>query len=308
MNTPINTAMQWRHWGLLWLLSILWGGSFFFVEVAIVELPPLTVVLCRVGGAAAALWAIVLFMRLPLPSRPAVWGSFAAMGLINNVLPFSLIAWGQIYITSGLASILNATMPLFTILVAAALLADEHLTRGKIIGVLLGIAGTVLMVGVAALDGFGDNVLAMLAVLAAAVSYAFATVFGRRFRAWGVPPIVTAAGQTTGSTLILIPFALALEQPLQLAFPSTSVVLALVGLAVLSTAFAYIIYFNILASSGAVNISLVTLLLPVSTILLGVLLLDETLHQSHIAGMALIALGLAAIDGRVWRRLKGGDS
>ena len=300
----INTKMQPRDWGMLLLLSLLWGGSFFFVGVAVAELPPFTIVLCRVGFAAATLWLIMFIIRVPLPKTPALWGSFFIMGFTKNALPFSLIVWGQTQISSGLASILNATTPLFTVLIAAVLLADERLNAGKAIGVALGIGGTIVMIGPAALQGASDNALAMLAVLGATLSYAFASIYGRRFHADGMPPITAAAGQVTCATILLTPLTLIVDTPWQLPLPSAPVILAVLGLAILSTALAYVLYFRILASSGAVNISLVTFLVPISAIFLGIVILDETLELSHIAGMVLIATGLIAMDGRVWRAIK----
>lgn len=300
----INRTMSIGEWLMLITLSILWGGSFFFVEVIIDAVPPLTTVLLRVGLAAAALWCVAAALRLPFPTAPAAWGAFLIMGGLNNVLPFSLITWGQLHITSGLASIYNATMPIFTVLIAGALLADERMTAAKSIGVAAGFAGVVVLIGPSALAGIGTDVVAQAAVLAAAVSYGFASVFGRRFKRMGLPPIVVAAGQVSGSTLLLAPAALWWETPPAITSLSAAVVLSLLGLALLSTALAYILYFRILSSAGATNLSLVTFLVPLSAIALGIAFLDEPLHAQHIAGMLCIMFGLAAIDGRLWAWLK----
>lgn len=305
MNT-IASSMRAGDWGSLLVLSILWGCSFFFIELAIVELPPLTIVLVRVALAAVILWLIVLSMGLTVPRSITIWRSFAVMGLINNLLPFSLIVWGQIHITSGLASILNATTPIFTVLVAGVMLHDEKVTVNKLIGVVLGFLGTVVMIGPAALSGMDSHVLAQLAILAAAVLYAFATVFGRRFRKMGVSPMVAAAGQVTASTIFLLPVVLIVEAPQIEVFPSLSVVSALVALAVLSTALAYVLYFRILASAGATNVLLVAFLIPITAILLGVGVLGETLNSEQIQGMGMVALGLLAIDGRLMKLNRGG--
>jgi len=192
--------------------------------------------------------------------------------------------------------------PLFTVLVAGVLLVDERISRSKIAGVILGLAGATLMIGTDALSGFGTDVLAQLAVMAAAVSYGFAGVFGRRFKSLGLNPIAIAAGQVTMSSLILAPLAFFIEDPFTQPMPGIQVWAALVALAVLSTALAYILFFRILSSAGATNVSLVTFLVPVSAILLGFVFLGERLQLSHFAGMLLIALGLSAIDGRVWRK------
>lgn len=296
-HRPVMGAMEWA---LLLLLSLLWGGSFFFSKVALAELPPLLVVLGRVGLAAVALGLYLRVRRRALPRSWPVWAAFFGMGLLNNLIPFSLIFWAQTTIASGLAAILNATTPVFAILVAHALTSDEKLTAGKLAGVALGLAGVAVLVGLDALSGLDRAVAAMLACLGAALSYGFATVFGRRFRRLGIDPPVVAFGQVAATTLLMLPVALLAEAPWRLPLPGAVTWTALAGLALLSTALAYVIYFRILATAGATNLSLVTLLIPASAILLGSLFLGERLAANHLAGLALIAAGLVAIDGR-WR-------
>lgn len=293
-----NRTMGMLEWLFLITLSILWGGSFFFVGVAVRALPPFTIVTLRVVFAALVLLAIVRAMGLKMPSDRKLWAAFVGMGILNNVIPFSLIVWGQTYIASSLASILNATTPLFTVIVAHFLTTDEKMNPWRLIGVLIGFFGVVLMIGPDALRGLDANVMAQIAVLAAALAYAFAGVYGRRFRSMGVAPLVTATGQVTASSLLLIPLALAVDRPWTLSMPSPEVWGALIGLAVFSTAVAYILYFRILATAGATNVLLVTFLIPVSAILLGTVFLREHLALEHFVGMGLIGLGLAAIDGR----------
>jgi len=300
MNSAINQSMGVREWVMLIALSVLWGGSFFFVELVVQELQPLTIVSLRVGLAALALWIFVFATGLRPPRSIKPWVAFLAMGTINNVVPFTLIVWGQTHIASGLAAILNATTPLFTVIVAGVLLADEKITPIKFVGVAIGFFGAILMIGPKALSGLGADVLAQLAVLGAALSYAFAGVFGRRFKAMGIDPTITAAGQVTASSILLIPIALAFDEPMNIIALGPKSWAAIVGLAVLSTAVAYILYFRILASSGATNLLLVTFLIPVSAILLGSIVLGESLETIHFLGMALIGMGLAAIDGRLW--------
>ncbi|MCW3476717.1 DMT family transporter [Limobrevibacterium gyesilva] len=299
--------MTVAEWGLLLLLSLLWGGSFFFSKIAVQEVPPFSVVLARVGIAAAALGLYLRVRRLSVPRSLSAWGAFAGMGALNNLIPFSLIFWGQTAIASGLASILNATTPVFSILVAHFLTTDEKLSANKMAGIVLGIAGVIALVGADALTGSGRSLLAMLACLGAALSYGFANVFGRRFRRMGVAPAVGAFGQITATAIMMTPIALVFDTPWRLPPPSAPVWAALVGLALLSTALAYVIFFRILARAGATNISLVTLLVPVSAILLGSVVLGERLSAVQLAGMALIGLGLVTIDGRVWNagRLAG---
>lgn len=294
--------MSTLEWAMLIALSVLWGGSFFFNGVAVRELPPFTIVVCRVALAAVTLLLVMRIMGLKMPSDRAVWLAFFAMGLLNNVVPFSLIVWGQSHVASGVASILNATTPLFTVLVAHGFTRDEKLTPARVFGIVMGLLGVAVLIGLDALRTLGVDALAQLAVLAAAVSYAFAGVFGRRFRTLGVTPIATATGQVTASSVLLLPVALLVDQPWTLPMPSFSALAALVGIAVLSTALAYILYFRILATAGATNLLLVTFLIPISAIVLGVLVLGETLLAKHLAGMVCIGIGLAAIDGRLWKR------
>jgi len=303
-SANVNRPMTPVEWGLLLTLSVLWGGSFFFNGVAVRELPTFTVVVSRVALAALILQAALKLSGARMPRSASVWAGFFGMGLLNNVIPFSLIVWGQSHIASGVASILNATTPLFTVVVAHFLTSDEKATGGRLVGVVIGLAGVTMMISGEALASLGVNVVAQLACLAAAVSYAFAGVFGRRFKRMGVPPLATAAGQATASSLLLLPIMLIVDKPWTLATPSANALLALVGLATFSTALAYILYFRILATAGATNLLLVTFLIPVSAILLGVLVLGETLLWKHLVGMALIGLGLAAIDGRPWRALQ----
>jgi|TARA_B110000971_G_scaffold70210_1_gene71945 drug/metabolite transporter (DMT)-like permease len=300
MLAAVNTIMNRREWAMLVTLSVLWGGSFFFAEIALESLPPLTIVTLRVGLAAITLWLVVLALKLPIPNSPPIWIAFLTMGLLNNVLPFSLIVWGQSQISSGLAAILNATAPLFGVIVAGILLRDESATPLKITGVVVGFAGVIVMMDLSSIAT--SSLLAQLAILAAALSYACASVYGRRFKATGLNPILVAAGQVTGSTLLLLPIALWVDGNDHYANVPTQVWAAIISLAVFSTAAAYILYFKLLASAGATNILLVTLLVPVSAILLGWLFLEESLQTPHIIGMAMIALGLSAIDGRLWRR------
>jgi drug/metabolite transporter (DMT)-like permease len=295
-----NRVMSGADWLMLISLSLLWGGSFFFNDIAVRELPTITVVTVRVGLAAVVLMLVARigatksFAKLP-------WSAFLVMGILNNAIPFLLIVWAQTHITSGLAAILNATTPLFTVVVAHLLTPDERLTWGRVFGVMLGLAGVIVIVGPDALQSLGTDVAAQLACLGAALSYAFAGVFGRRFAAIGVSPIETAAGQTVASSLLLIPLMLIIDRPWALPAPSSATIGALIGIAVLSTALAYILYFRILARAGATNLLTVTFLIPISAIFLGFAFLGEMPQLRHLAGLACIGCGLAAIDGRAWQ-------
>ncbi len=300
----VNHKMGASEWLLLLFLSVLWGGSFFFVGVVVKVLPPFTIVALRVGLAAIVLNLIVRATGLRLPTDQRLWGAFIGMGLLNNMIPFCLIVWGQTHIASGLASIFNATTPLFTVVVAHAFTNDEKITGGRLLGIMVGFAGAAVIIGLDSFNTLGTNTLAQLAVLGAALSYAFAGVYGRRFKSFGVAPLVTATGQVTASTFLLIPLAVIVDQPWTLAMPGLETWAAMLGLALLSTALAYILYFRILATSGATNLLLVTFLIPVSAILLGAFFLEEQLGLKDFTGMGLICIGLAAIDGRLFGFLR----
>lgn len=300
----INRTMNTEEWGMLGLLSFLWGASFIFNDIAVSELPTLTVVVARVFIAALTLLAVMRLAGIEMPTEWRVWRAIMILAFINNALPFSLIVWGQSHITAGLASILNATTPLFGVIVAHLFTGDEKMTRGRMAGVLTGMAGVVILVGGDALQELGVNVLAQLAVLLAACCYAFSGVYARRFRRMGVSPLATAAGQVTASSAMLIPVMLVIDQPWTLPFPSAQTIGALAGVATLSTALAYILYFRLLATAGATNVLLVTFLIPVTAIGLGIVLLGETLYPKQIAGMILIGAGLTLIDGRLFRLLR----
>ena len=297
--TDSQLTMTGRSWALLVLLSLLWGGSFLFVELALRDLPPLTVVFGRVALAALTLHLYVLLTGQRMPTDSKLWRAFFVMGLLNNLLPFTLIVWGQVYIEGGLASILNATTPIFTVVLAHFLTVDERMTPNKVAGVCLGLVGVTVLIGPEALGGVGGNVFAQLAVVAATICYALAGIYGRRFK--GVPTTFTATGMLTATAVMMVPLVVGLEQPWHLR-PDTSTVLAVLGLALLSTAAAYLIYFYVLLVAGATNVLLVTLLIPVSAVLLGVFILGERLHWTAFVGMVLVLTGLLAVDGRVVRR------
>lgn len=296
--------MSLRIWIWLVSLSVLWGGSFFFAKVAVAELRPLTVVFGRVALAAFALNLSLWLTGQSLFRRETPWAAFLIMGLLNNLIPFSLIFWGQTQIASGLASILNATTPLFTLLVAHFITHDERIGGLKLGALVIGIGGVAVLLGPDALGGSWGTA-GQIACLGAALSYAFAGVFGRRFAKMGVAPLEAAAGQVTASTVLILPIMLIVDRPWLLpTLPGWTIWGALAGLALLSTALAYVLYFRILAVAGATNLLLVTFLIPVTAILLGAVILGEQLQPRHFAGMILIGLSLAAIDGRILRFLR----
>jgi len=295
--TATAVKMTAGDWAALIGLSLLWGGSFFFVQLAVGHLPALTIVFLRVSLAAVVLALVLGVTRTPFPRGWPVWRALLVMGLLNNVLPFSFFVMAQGQIGSALASILNATTPLFTLMVAHLATRDEKLGLAKVVGLLTGFTGVIVMMGGAVLQGSGLALLAQGACLAAALCYAFAAVWGKRFKAMAMAPMTTAFGMLAASSLILLPVVLVVDHPWALPMPGAQPLAAIAGLAVFSTALAYLIYFRLLSRAGAVNLALVTFLVPVSAIALAVLILNEALLARHIIGFALIVSGLAAIGG-----------
>lgn len=301
MTAPqsINIQMKPVEWGLLLLLALVWAGSFLFNGIAIRELPVLTIVVGRVGIASLILLLVLRWRAEPLPRDAGIWRAFLFMGLFNNVLPFCLIVWGQGHISSGQAAILNAMTPIFTAVVAHLLTSDEKMSAARLGGILTGCAGVAVMVGTELASGDGQILAAQCALLGAAISYGFGAVFGRRFRGLGVSPMMTATGQVIMSSLILLPLWLLIDRPWGLAVPGPAAIMAVIGIASLSTAFAYWLYFRILATAGATNLSLVTVLIPPGAIILGILVLDEVLLPRHLVGLGLIIAGMFVTDGRI---------
>ncbi|MET4210437.1 DMT family transporter [Bradyrhizobium sp. LA2.1] len=297
--SPNDNRIDARDWSLLAVLSVLWGGSFFFNGAALRELPPLTLVLLRVALGAAILLPLLRMQGIGLPKGMAGWKPFVAIGLLNNVIPFSLIVLGQTYIPSGLASILNATTPLFTVMVMAAA-GEEALQMRRVAGVALGLAGVIILRGWETRPGQG---LGILLCLGGAFSYGFAALAARRLLK-DTPPLGTATFQLMASTVMMAIVAGAMEQPWHLSMPGLTTWLAVLGLAALSTALAYIVFFQILRRSGATNVMLVTLLIPVTAILLGWLVLGEPISAREIAGAIVIGSALLVIDGRAARLLR----
>jgi drug/metabolite transporter (DMT)-like permease len=286
-------------WAMLVLLSLCWGGSFFFTGIAVTELPTFTIVVLRVGLAALALWAVVLASATDMPENLSFWRAIALMAVINSVLPYLLIVWGQSLVPSGLASIFVATTPLFGVLLAHFMTSDERMTVPRVASVVCGFAGVIVLIGPSLLGDLGTDLLAQLALLGGALCYALSGIYGRRFSRDGISPLITATAQLTVSTVLLLPLALYIDQPWTLAMPGLAASAAVLGFALVSTAFAYLLYFRILAIAGATNLLLVNFLVPVSAIMLGVSILNETLKIEHLIGMALIFIGLALRDGKL---------
>ncbi|HUE79912.1 MAG TPA: DMT family transporter [Sphingomicrobium sp.] len=303
-SAMIRSVMNRSDWALLLTLALIWGGAFFLISVAVREVAPLTYVWARLSIAAAAMWLFLAWRGEPVGLPTSVWRSILVLALLNNVVPFILFGWGQTQIASGLASILNATTPIWGVVVAHLYTRDERLTGRKLAGVLLGFAGVTVMIGPALLTSLGGDTLAQLACVTAALCYALAGVWARRFRAMGLPPVAVTTGQLTAGALMMLPLTLLVDRPWLEALPSPGAIAAIVALALVCTSFAYILYFRLIDSAGATNALLVTLLVPPIAILLGALFLGEMIGPRDLTGLALIAIGLAAIDGRILTRLR----
>jgi drug/metabolite transporter (DMT)-like permease len=295
----IRTHMNRSDWGTMIVLALIWGGAFFFISVAVHAVPPLTYVWLRLTIAAAGMWMFLWVKGERIALGRGVWGSILVLAVLNNAIPFALIGWGETRMGSGLAAILNATTPIWGVLVAHFFTKDERMSPRKVGGVLLGVAGVAIMIGPSLLADIGGSALAQIACVAASLSYAVAAVWARRFRRMGLPPLTVTTGQLTAGALVMLPLAMVADRPWSVAVPGIGPIAAIVALALLCTAFAYILYFRLIDSAGATNALLVTLLVPPTAILLGALFLGETLAPQDVLGLLLIAFGLAAIDGRL---------
>ncbi|MEM9224576.1 MAG: DMT family transporter [Pseudomonadota bacterium] len=296
--------MDGTTWAMLAALSVLWGSAFVFAEIILKEVPVLSLVAMRIFLAAVPLWVMVVVLKQSVPRSAAVWSGFLILGIFNNAAPFSLIVWGQTGTTAGLAAILVATTPLFTALIAGAVLPDERLSIRTLSGIFLGIFGVGVMIGPGAITDADGDLFHQLAVVAAALCYAIAAVFARRFTRFGVPLLTVAAGQMALASAILVPAALWIDGPVFLHVEGADVWISILGVAFLSTAVAYLIYFAIIRRAGATNAVLVTVLVPVVAVLVGAIVLGESIGAAQLAGMAFIFCGLAVIDGRLMHVLK----
>ena len=302
--TPmIRTQMNRRDWAILGLLALIWGAGFFLIAVAVRHVPPFTYVFARLTLAAAAMLAFLWWRGEPLGVPRKAWAAIILLALVNTALPFTLFGWAQTQIASGLASILNATTPIWGVIVAHLFTVDEKISPRKAVGVLLGFAGVAMMIGPGLFTSFGSDGLGQLACVAAAFCYAMASVWARRFKAIGVSPLSVTTGQLLVGALMMLPVALIADRPWTLSWPPLQAIVAIVAVALVCTAFGYVLYFKLIESSGATNALLVTLLVPPTAILLGVMFLGERIAPVAFGGLALIAVGLAAIDGRLlkWR-------
>ena len=294
---PLQKSISPQAWAALFLLACIWGASFLSIKLALAEIGPLTVVAHRTGWAMLILWAYIILRRLPLPRAPRIWGAFLVMGLLNNVIPFSLMAWGQQHIETGLTSILNAGTAIFGVIAAAMFLADERLTARKAIGVALGFFGVATAIGLDAFRNLDIRSLGQIAVIAGTVSYALAGVWARKALS-GLTPQVAAAGMVTGASLFSIPMAWAIEGPIRLDLqPQTWA--AISYYAIVATAIAYLLYYRVLDMAGSGNLMLVTLLVAPVAIILGAVFLGEALPLRAYLGFGILACGLLILNGRL---------
>lgn len=300
--TQIQKTISPFAWLLLLALSLIWGGSFLSVHVALAEIGPLTTVAHRTGWAMVILWAYILIWRLPIPHDPRIWFAFLVMGLLNNVVPFSLMAWAQLHIETGLTAILNATTAIFGVIFAAIFFVDEKLSWRKAVGVSFGFTGVATAIGLSYLASFDLRSIAQLAVIAGTMSYALAGVWARKTLG-GLSPQVAAAGMVTGASLVAIPMAWVVEGPINLDLrPSTWAAIAYY--AIVATAVAYLLYYKVLALAGSGNLMLVTLTVAPVAIVLGAVTLGEALQLNAYIGFGLLAVGLLILNGRLGSRPK----
>jgi drug/metabolite transporter (DMT)-like permease len=288
--------MSIRNFAILLILGLIWGASFLFIKVAVATIPPLSVAFGRTALAGVLLYLVLRSRGLRMPEWGSVWGTFLLMGFFNGAVPYTLITWAEIHIDSGLAAILNALMPLFTVLLAHVFTGDERLTWTKVVGIVLGFLGVLTLIGPAALKGLGKDVVAQLAVMAAALCYAIAIIYGRRLKQ--VPPLVSATGQLFCAAFLTLPMSLVFDAPWTLA-PSFISVGALTCLSLLGTALAYLLYYYLLPKIGSTNLSLVTYLIPITGVFWGALLLGERLHWSAFLALGLILAGISGVNNRL---------
>ena len=300
MSEHTPRQMTTKEWLMLAVLSILWGSSFLLIKYALKGFQPFTIVLVRVVVASVVLLTILRFQGKKLPKDKKIWQDFIVIALLNNVIPFSIIMWSETQISSGLTSVLNASAPLWTVVLALTL-RSEKVTWNRIIGVFFGFAGVIIMIGMNSLEGIGLHILAQLGMLIATLCYALAGNYTKRVK--DLEPNVIATGQVICSSVIMLFIVAIFDQPWLQPTPPMISWAAAITLGVLGTAVAYLLYFRILMSAGTSNALLVTFLIPINAVLLGVLVLGESFAPYQFAGMFLILLGLIAVDGRVFRLL-----
>lgn len=277
---------------LLLGLSALWGASYTFIKIGVETIPPVTFIAARTLVAGAILVAVIRLRGLNLPGDRQAWMRFLFQACLNSVIPFTLIAWAEQTTDAGLATILNSTSPIFAFLLTVLITRHEPVTGRKLFGVTAGLIGICLIVGVQALDGFGQELWAQLAIVAATICYAGAAIFGKNFK--GLDPMMPAAGSLVCGTVILIPISLIVDQPWTLA-PSANSVLALVALSVFSTALAFVIYFRLVQTLGSVGTTAQAYLRVPIGVSIGVAFLGEKLSSTAWIGLTCVVAGVIAM-------------
>lgn len=294
--------MNLTNWILLFTLGTVWGASFLFGRIIVMEISPLSLVFWRVAIAAIALYIYSAIKPTQFKISIKYAAMFTVMGITNNIIPFALIFYGQQQIGAGLASIVNAMTPIWVLIIAHIATNDEKIKGNKLIGIIIGFVGVILLIGIPTELKLNDTFIAQLAVLGATISYGIANVFGRKFK--NIPPIETAKGQLAAATIIMIPIIFLIQPPTEIIIPSWNIIICIIALAILCTAIAYILFFTILSRAGAVNVSLVTLIVPISAIIMGVVVLNESLSIKELLAISIILFGLIIVDGRIFNKLK----
>jgi drug/metabolite transporter (DMT)-like permease len=291
-DTHPQPASMATELALLLALATLWGASYTFIRVGVATIPPVTLIACRTLMAGLLLLAIMRWRGVRMPMDAATWRRFLFQACLNSVIPWTMVAWGSRTLDAGVATILNSTAPIFTFFLTLAITRHEAVTSRKLIGVIAGMAGICLIVGVQAQSGFGAELTAQIAMVLAAIAYAGAAILGRGFR--DLDPTVPAAGSLLCGAAILIPVSLVLERPWTLQ-PSTSSMLALLGLAVFSTALAFVIYFRLIRTLGSVGTTAQAYLRVPIGVAVGVVFLGEQLSSTAWIGLACVVVGVAAM-------------
>jgi drug/metabolite transporter (DMT)-like permease len=291
-ETRSQNPVMANEFALLLLLATLWGASYTFIKLGVATIPPITLIAARTSIAGVLLLVIMRWRGSRMPRDAATWRRFLFQACLNSVIPFTLIAWAERSLDAGLATILNSTSPIFTFLLTLAITRHEALTARKLFGVVAGMAGICLIVGVQALGGLGEQLAAQIATVVATICYAGAAIFSRGFK--GLDPMTPAAGSLLCGAAILIPVSLVVDRPWTLA-PSMSSMLALLGLTVFSTAFAFVIYFRLIQTLGSVGTTAQAYLRVPIGVALGVLFLGESLSPTAWIGLGCVVTGVAAM-------------
>jgi drug/metabolite transporter (DMT)-like permease len=283
--------------GLLFLsiLGLIWGASFLFIKLCVGTIPLFTFIAGRMGMGAIVLYLLLRLRGDDMPRLGRVWGPFIVAGLLNALIPYALIAWGERQVSSGLTAILNGTTPIFTVLIAHYATSDERLSLSKIVGVIMGFAGVVIVMSPDLAKGVTFDWLGQLAILAACLSYASAIIYVRK-NMRGTPAIVTSIGMLSSGFVLTLPLLLLTENPLAIR-PPLAAVGSWIALGVMGTAVAYLFYYWLIDNAGATYASLVTFTLPPLGVFWGAAILGEQASWAALAGLVVIALSILAVNG-----------